>query len=184
MQVNFVSTDITFLKKHESRFWSKVERQGEDQCWIWKGGSDPRGYGRFYAGDKAFVASRIALALSLGMEIPKGLLACHRCDNPPCVNPNHLFLGSDSDNQIDAFSKNRRAISPICRPGSLNGSSRLTEDEVSIILALKGEMMQIDIAPLFGVNSTTITLIHGRKTWRHVTIGTVHEVAPALGCRP
>jgi len=85
-------------------FWSKVDKSGE--CWIWTGTRLPTGYGRFYDGEKMVNAHRHALLLS-GVRIHKNELACHRCDNPPCVRPSHLFVGTQRENILDAMSKGR-----------------------------------------------------------------------------
>lgn len=90
-----------------AKFWALVEIGEPDACWEWMGGRNPKGYGVFRPKGKRFIASRAALAIKLGGEIPQGTLACHSCDNPPCCNPAHLWPGTNADNILDASSKGR-----------------------------------------------------------------------------
>lgn len=95
-----------------ARFWAKVDVRGPDECWLWKR-CIAGGYGRFGIGSrsdgtrKSERASRVALTLHLGRELSAGMLACHRCDNPECCNPAHLFEGTVQDNAQDCAAKGR-----------------------------------------------------------------------------
>jgi len=112
-----------FLAEHLSdrlarRFWAKVDRRGPvperypelGPCWIWTRATDRKGYGRFGVGpagsNRVFFAHRVAMALA-GTVPPDDLMACHHCDNPPCCNPGHLFLGTGADNLGDMAAKGR-----------------------------------------------------------------------------
>ena len=96
----------------EDRFWSKVLKT--ESCWLWKGATQGTGYGRIARGKrnefpKPELAHRMSWELHNG-PIPKGLIVLHRCDNPPCVKPSHLFVGTPKDNSDDKCSKGRQYV--------------------------------------------------------------------------
>lgn len=98
-------------------FWSKVDVRGPDDCWEWQGSrstSEPgRDYGRAWAGKgRTQLAHRLSWEMANG-DIPPGMQICHHCDNPPCVNPAHLFLGTNRDNVLDGLAKGRIAPPPL-----------------------------------------------------------------------
>jgi hypothetical protein len=160
------------------KFLLKVDLSaGEDACWIWKGGKNSTGYASFRFDGSVRHASRFSYRLFCG-EIPHGLWVLHKCDNPVCVNPKHLFLGTVSDNHIDMVLKGRAAIgdkngtrkNPECvKRGSLHYRAKLTESEVLQIreLAEKG-MPHVKIAELFGLKWRHVGLIVRRDSWRHI----------------
>lgn len=100
------------------RFMAKVQKT--DNCWLWTGPLSPLGYGYFSLNAKTVGAHRAAWTLLRG-EIPKGMLICHRCDNPKCVNPDHLFVGTDYDNNIDCIKKGRHITPFKWRQKTLDG---------------------------------------------------------------
>lgn len=87
------------------RFLEKVDRRGEDDCWLWLAGTSAGGYGLFFNKGR-IMAHRFSYQLHRG-TIPQGLRVCHSCDNPPCVNPKHLWLGTPKDNTQDMMNKGR-----------------------------------------------------------------------------
>lgn len=139
-----------------ARFWSMVDKGEDDDCWIWKGHRSPFGYGEFRAGGRKLTAHRYAWALSNG-PIPDNLKACHRCDNPSCVNPSHLFLGTQTENMADCTRKGRHA-------------AKLTPDEVREIRALyeTGGLTQKEIGSRYGVTQAAIHWIVVGRNWAHV----------------
>lgn len=107
------------------RFWSKVDKSGE--CWLWTGGKSG-GYGYFKVNGSTLRANRLAYEIEHG-EIPEGMLVCHSCDTPACVNPAHLWLGTDKDNQADKVAKgrhpnHRKTECPKGHPYSFRGDGR------------------------------------------------------------
>jgi len=151
-------------KSSISRFNIKVEiREGSDCHW-WVGGKNKDGYGNFWGDGKNIGAHRFAYERSFGL-IPEhdshhGWCVCHKCDNRACVNPDHLFLGTNKDNVDDKVSKGRQASGPKA------GKSKLTEDDVRRIRNLSGTARSI--AKQFNVFEGTIGRILKRKTWRHI----------------
>lgn len=133
-----------------------------DGCWTWKGYKRPGGYGEAYFGKKPdrerVLAHRLAYEVMIGP--PGKALVCHKCDNPSCVNPAHLFLGTIQDNMDDRNTKGRQAR------GERNAPAKLTEDQVRAIRA--DPRMNTEIAKDYGVFETTISSIKHRHTWKHV----------------
>lgn len=97
------------------RFFQKVDKSGNAKfpdCWIWTGGKTSKNYGSFkYYQDRSAIGAHVSSHLFYIGEVPNGMRVCHRCDNPPCVNPEHLFLGSNSDNMKDMVAKDRHGSS-------------------------------------------------------------------------
>ena len=92
------------------RFMEKLPPETDgDSCWEWQGTRHGQGYGRISIGGRLFYAHRIAWELSTGENIPEGVNVLHKCDNPPCCNPSHTYLGTQSDNMKDMIVRNRRA---------------------------------------------------------------------------
>lgn len=143
------------------RFWAKVDRQGPDDCWEWQGATSAFGHGDFPAlGQHA--AHRVSYLLNVG-PIPPGLFVLHRCDNPPCVNPAHLEVGTQLDNQRQMVARGRSAV------GERHGSASMTAAMVREARnrARGGEPI-VDMADEFGVHRTTLREAVRGMTWRHL----------------
>lgn len=147
-------------KSTAERFWTKVDVRGPDECWKWLAcrRRKSEGYGAF---GRNQVAHRVAWELTNGV-IPDGMLVLHRCDNPPCVNPAHLFLGSQYDNIHDCFAKGRANRAA----GARHWGAKLTEEAVRDIRA-STEANPI-LARQYSVSAPSISMIRNRRTWRHV----------------
>jgi predicted XRE-type DNA-binding protein len=151
------------------RFWSKVILTANNElCWIWDASKDKDGYGLFRIENKNIRANRLSFFLYYRID-PCDNVVCHKCDNPTCVNPSHLFLGSHRDNINDCWSKGRK----VKTDGSLNGMAILSESQVIEIITLWGSgkyRFKSDIAKIFGVSQPTVSEIINRKTWTHIKI--------------
>jgi hypothetical protein len=146
------------------RFWAKVERRGPNECWPWTGATTSNGYGSMTRGrraEKRTSASRVSWELHFG-PIAKGLLVCHHCDNPPCVNPAHLFLGTKSDNARDSVRKGRHRT----LRGERCWRAKLTSADVAAIRE-SGES-HAALGRRFGVVPQAIMYARTRRTWKHV----------------
>jgi hypothetical protein len=148
------------------RFWSRVNRSGgPDSCWPWTKHRDKKGYGRFaYSRDaNDRFAHRLAWAFTHGH--PGELLVCHRCDNPPCCNPSHLFLGTVADNNADRDAKGRG------NRGTKNGQVVLTEAQVCAIRSTyaAGGISQDALGKQYGIDQGHVSRIVNRKLWPHLS---------------
>lgn len=142
----------------EERFWPRVSKT--PTCWLWQGGKSPKGYGKFWIANKDIRAHRQAWVFTHG-PIPIGLVVCHRCDIPSCVNPEHLFLGTQDDNVRDCVIKGRQAR------GETQSASKLTAEQVLAIRAIEG-VSQRELARRFGVTHALIGYVQRRAIWRHI----------------
>lgn len=116
----------------EARFWSKAEKPSINQCWNWIACVGSGGYGSFLADGRAQKAHRIAYKMAFG-EFPRELDVCHTCDNPKCVNPNHLWLGTARDNILDCMKKRRNRAFNGEMIGFCNNNAKLTFEQVQEI---------------------------------------------------
>lgn len=168
-----------------ARLWSRVTRQ--DGCWEWQGHRQRSGYGGLTVGNKHRLAHRVAWEVTYG-PIPDGLCVLHRCDNPPCCNPAHLWLGTKAQNNADRAVKGRSAIgdrsgarlhpetrargdrhparyTPGWGQGERNGRARLTQADADAIRRayVPGVVRQLDLAHQYGVSLGAVAhIIHGR----------------------
>lgn len=143
-----------------TRFWAKVQKTAS--CWLWTGAQVPLGYGYIGEGGyKVHRAHRLSYEWRFG-PLPSGAVICHRCDNPACVNPDHLFRGSQKDNMQDAKSKGRTT------QGAKHGRARLTEELVQQIRTARQDgVTHREIAARFGISQGHTTNILNGKVWAH-----------------
>lgn len=133
------------------RFWRMAQKGTPDECWHWLGSRDKHGYGRIFVKDRVHLATRVSYLLEHG-ELPQELCVCHRCDNPSCVNPQHLFLGTHRDNTHDMIRKGRRVLCV--------GSAKYSAVQIAEILDLrKGGAKLHEIAEKFGCAISTASRI-------------------------
>jgi hypothetical protein len=156
----------------KERFWPQVEKT--ENCWLWRGPVDGPGYGRLYLskpGNKNFKEGthRISWELHNG-PIPDGLWVLHHCDNPPCVRPDHLFLGTATDNIRDCVRKGRHRSNPPRGKQHPRWSAKLTVRDIAQIRELRLEGWSQDrLATMFSVTRSNISLILSGKTWPHLS---------------
>lgn len=148
------------------RFWSKVERHGEDECWRWTAQINELGYGCYWLNGKNTRAHRVAWELTHG-PIPDGMVVRHRCQGK-CVNPNHLELGTRSENQMD------RVRDGTSNRGERHGMSKLSEHQVRMIKQRRDQSASA-LAREFGVGRSTIGSILNGTRW-----GWVRETTPQI----
>jgi predicted XRE-type DNA-binding protein len=142
--------------------FAQYVRRGEG-CWDWLGYIDSGGYGRINVGGTPKLASRVSYLLHYG-DVPKGKVVCHKCDNPKCVNPEHLFIGSQADNVRDMHDKGRARKRALF--GEAHSRSKLTEDMVRGIRNCA--LSNTEAAELFGISRSTVYDIRKRRSWKHV----------------
>lgn len=145
----------------EIRFWDKTNKNGPNGCWEWMA-CLRRGYGILSVNKRAQLAHRFSWELHNG-PIPKGMHICHHCDNPKCVNPDHLFIGTHQDNMQDMVAKGRAV------KGERVGGSKLSETQVRVIRNyLNVGVLEKCLARSFGVSRSTIGDIKHRRIWAHI----------------
>lgn len=153
--------DPNMLKpKVDARVWFDMHTDRTGDCWVWTGGRNGAGYGTFRVGRKSILAHRYSYQITKG-TIAAGLLVCHSCDNRKCVNPNHLFLGTHTDNGQDMSNKGRNKV------GNWLGGLRRAKLTPQEVLAIRSDhdASSVELAAKYGVNKVTIQQIRRRETW-------------------
>jgi len=147
------------------RFWSYVEITGLFDCWLWKGSKNKQGYGSFGTGNGKLIRThRFSYLINIG-SIPNGLQVNHKCHNPSCVNPAHLYVGTQKENIADMFHADRQS----CQIGEKGNNAKLTEKQVlEIIELLKTDIQQKELAKMFSVSKQTISMINTGSNWQHI----------------
>lgn len=160
------------LEDLHQRFATKFRRDGPNGCWIWTAATMHKGYGKISIGGskpvigkcKLISAHRVAWLLAHGVLPTRPIQVCHRCDNPPCVNPDHLFLGTQKENIADMIKKGRGS------PPPPNLGTKLTAKKVQRILKTWwcGGVLKCDLAAQYGVSASMIGQIIQGSAWKHL----------------
>jgi len=151
--------DISF----EEWFWQQIKVDEQTECWIWQLALATRGYGQVSIKRKSYRAHRIAYELFY-KESAKGKLVCHTCDNPPCINPHHLFLGTAKENTQDMIQKSRHYH------GERHHFAKLTAQAVLDMRNrhAKGDVTIAQLAREYGISEPSANRVIAGITWRHV----------------
>jgi hypothetical protein len=160
--------DFEINEKFINRFWKKVIIKKDNECWEWTASLDSKGYGHFMVNYKSIRSHRVSYMIAHGKNsIPDGLCVCHKCDNRKCVNPNHLFLGTNYDNVQDRHNKGRSGSAK----GENHGGAKLNSQQVrEIRLLLNANMSRKVIAKKYNISKSNINNIYHYKCWKDVTI--------------
>lgn len=152
-----------------AEFWTRVSRSDGDGCWIWTG-KKRAGYGRAHVGAGRCVSAHVLAWSSENGDVPAGMNVCHHCDNPTCVRPSHLFIGTQADNMKDAGRKRRLRLQR--RPEETQGVNhpmvKLTEAQVREIHDYSGGLSQRALGERYGVTQGLVQQIRSGKIWRHL----------------
>lgn len=162
-----VSDRRGFCASMEDRFWRFVVKGDESECWEWTGSLNNKGYGKIgenAPSRKTMLAHRASYVLHNG-EIPNGFVVCHRCDNPKCVNPSHLFIGTNIDNVADMIAKGRDYRGEP-RKGELHPGAKITAD---IVRSIRNDDRPLSvIGKEYNITKGHVSNIKRGKVWKHI----------------
>lgn len=161
----YCSAACKFSKTLKQRFFEKVSVKSKSECWPWVANTSPKGYGMIGSGKTKVGAHRVSWEIHKG-SIPDGLQVLHKCDNPPCVNPRHLFLGTHGDNMRDMVEKHRNKDVK----GEKNPMSKLNGCEVLKIRRRRkkfGETLR-SLATDFGISKSNVSFIVRNESWTNL----------------
>lgn len=166
-----------FNQSREQALWRHCVPGDEDDCWEWTGNTGELGYGKLSCFGEHYSAHRLSYELHFG-SIPVGLWVLHKCDNPPCCNPKHLFLGTAKDNADDRTKKGRGKS--VFLDGEGHPNAKLTFGQASEILSLKSSgLLPREVAPRYGISRRTVSHIWQRESWKCLDINCpASEVLP------
>lgn len=157
---------ISDFQSRYIRFWSKVNIKSDDECWEWTGTKNAGGYGTISMNKKRYLCHRVSFVLTHNMDLLPEFIICHHCDNPKCVNPKHLFMGSHADNAQDRAKKKRQGTDRggVTRSGKLPYTELLFEE---IREKYKGGFKQKEIESIYGISQGYIArIIHNEVVGR------------------
>ena len=154
--------ELKIKEKQKTNFLLKVAPKNHNGCMEWLGSRNPKGYGQFTVGRFSARASRVAWIIEYG-DLPVDKFVLHKCDNPPCVNPKHLYLGTNSDNMLDKFRRGRQGRTA---QGIEKSNAKFTEQD--IINIRSDPRKQVVIAKEYKVHPTAIHAIKKGRAWKHV----------------
>lgn len=187
-------TALPVLSQNDlNRFWSFVDIRTDDECWPWMGGRLPKGYGHFTFRRKAIKAHRLSYFINTGID-PNESIVCHKCDNPPCCNPGHLFAGTHKSNAEDRSAKGRSAFGDknwtrkyperipkgndhwmakkphLIRKGESTGIAKITAEIAKAIRERHVPLVVTarHLAEEFGTTKHIVQDVLRRRTWKHV----------------
>jgi hypothetical protein len=161
------SREFEIDKKFLFRFWKKVKILEDDLCWEWQASKDFKGYGHFSVNGRTIRSHRLSYMIKNGKDsIPEGMSICHFCDNRKCVNPNHLFLGTNYDNVQDRHTKGRDGAAI----GEKHGKAKLKEEDVLFIRESYADkkFTRQELAEMFGIKDGEIGNIVKGLNWKNV----------------
>lgn len=155
-----------FQKTFHERLWSKIDRRGNDECWLWTGCRTKKGYGMILAEhERKYIPAHRGVWAEIHGAIKGGVEICHKCDNPPCCNPEHLFSGTHQENMADCATKKR--FNPA--RGELQHAAKLTEELIGKIIQdrLLGASYK-KLSAKYGVAESSIHKAVTGKSWKHL----------------